>query len=176
MLNHKDRGNEGSPLYFLDMSIFNLATSFKYKTRDFKTHLKLAMLLEEKHFYECCYGSEMKVNYNNCLYNSIIYHILSHKDDKFGTVITTTLSSQNKIALDSSKEEEINAICVQRNFGSNATEAQKLKALDEEYQQLISSGQNVKAEQIQLLYQFKAKKISNVYYFFFFYFKLKKIK
>lgn len=73
-----------------------------------------------------------------------------------------TLSCQNKIASDSSKEEEILAICIQRNHGPNPTDAQKLKALDEEYHYLIGSGQNVKAEYIQLLYQFKAKKISTV--------------
>ncbi len=38
------------------MSIFNLATSFKFKTRDYKTHLTMAMLLEEKYFYENIYG------------------------------------------------------------------------------------------------------------------------
>jgi hypothetical protein len=66
------------------------------------------------------------------------------------------------MAIDSSKEEEINAICVQRNYGHNPSDSQKLKALDEEYHYLIESGQNVKAEQVQLLYQFKAKKIGTV--------------
>ncbi len=43
------------------MSIFNLATSFKFKTRDFKSHLRLAMLLEEKYLYENIYGPDTKV-------------------------------------------------------------------------------------------------------------------
>ena len=72
-----------------------------------------------------------------------------------------TLSSQNKLASDSSKEEEINAICRQRNYGTKPSDAEKLKALDEEYHYLIETQQSHKAEQVQLLYHFKAKTISN---------------
>ena len=73
-----------------------------------------------------------------------------------------TLSSQNQMAAESSKEEEISAICKQRNYGPNPSDEQKLKALDEEYHYLMESHQNHKAEQVQLLYQFKAKKIIKV--------------
>jgi tetratricopeptide (TPR) repeat protein len=125
------------------MSIFNLATSFKFKTRDYKTHLTMAMLLEEKYFYENIYGPTD-----------------NNKDDNLNK-LSKTLSSQNKVIIEGSKEEEISAICVQRNYGFNPTDAQKLKALDEEYHYLIGLGQSHKAEQVQLLYQFKAKKISN---------------
>lgn len=70
-----------------------------------------------------------------------------------------TLSLQNKLAADSSKEEEIDAICKARSFPANASDSEKLKALDQEYHYLIETQQNIKAEQIQLLYQFKAKKM-----------------
>lgn len=66
------------------------------------------------------------------------------------------------MAADSSKEEEIDAICKARNVPASASNAEKLKALDQEYHYLIETHQNVKAEQIQLLYQFKAKKIISV--------------
>lgn len=101
---------------------------------------------------------ELRKVFQTLNYIAIKFH---PKDETSGTT-SVTLSSQNKLAMDSSKEEEINAICVQRNFGPNPTDAQKLKALDEEYHYLVSGSQNVKAEQIQLLYQFKAKKISSV--------------
>jgi hypothetical protein len=48
-------------MYYLNMSIFNLATSLKYKNNDYETHFELALLLEEKFFIECLYGSDKKV-------------------------------------------------------------------------------------------------------------------
>ena len=81
------------------------------------------------------------------------------KDDS----IFLTLSSQNKLISDGSKEEEINAICKARNFGDNPSDADKLKALDQEYHYLMENNQSHKAEQVQLLYQFKSKKINEVF-------------
>lgn len=49
-----------------------------------------------------------------------------------------------------------------RMANSSGTDADKLKALDQEYHYLIETNQNVKAEQIQALYQFKAKQMSTV--------------
>jgi hypothetical protein len=70
---------------------------------------------------------------------------------------------QNKLAADSSKEEEIDAICQARGVvTSKATLADKLKALDQEYHYLMETNQNQKAEQVQLLYQFKAKHTGTV--------------
>ncbi len=77
-----------------------------------------------------------------------------------------SLQYQNKIAYESSKEEDISAICVLRNFGTNPSDADKLKALDQEYHYLIETGQSHKADQVQLLYQYKSKKINNVSCFF----------
>jgi hypothetical protein len=68
----------------------------------------------------------------------------------------------NKAAVESSKEEEIDAIAKSRNVAADASDAEKLKALDQEYHYLMENGQGPKAEQVQLLYQFKAKKISTV--------------
>ncbi len=50
-----------TPLYFLNMAIFNLATSLKFKNKEFQPHFKLAALLEEKSYLESLYGAEKKV-------------------------------------------------------------------------------------------------------------------
>jgi hypothetical protein len=44
----------------------------------------------------------------------------------------------------------------------SAPDAEKLKAIDQEYHYLIETHQNAKAEQVQLLYHFKAKKANIV--------------
>lgn len=72
------------------------------------------------------------------------------------------MKTQNKMAADSSKEEEIDAICKARNVPASAPDAEKLKAIDQEYHYLIETHQNAKAEQVQLLYLFKAKKANIV--------------
>ena len=43
------------------MSLFNLATSLKHKNRNYETHFRLAMLLEEKELFESIYGKEKEV-------------------------------------------------------------------------------------------------------------------
>jgi hypothetical protein len=86
-----------------------------------------------------------------------VYFKPKHEDE-----VKPTLHQQNKIAVDSSKEEEIDAICKARNVPANASGAEKLKALDQEYHYLMENGQGPKAEQVQLLYQFKAKKMNTV--------------
>jgi hypothetical protein len=122
------------------MSIFNLATSLKFKSSNYQTHFRLGLLLEEKNFYESLYGTE--------------------KSDEQKEVLT--LNSQNKMAAESSKDEEIEAICRAHGVAATASDAEKLKALDQEYHHLIETQQNAKAEQVQLLYQFKSKKIITV--------------
>lgn len=74
----------------------------------------------------------------------------------------SSLVLQNKIAEESSKEDEINAICHLRNVNATDSNVQKLKALDMEYQHLKETNQHFKAEQVQKLYQFKAKKTIDV--------------
>lgn len=43
------------------MSLYNAATGLKFKTKDYKMHFWLGMLLEEKNFYESIYGTEKQV-------------------------------------------------------------------------------------------------------------------
>ncbi len=49
-----------SPIYHLNMSIYHLATSLKHKSRDYETHFRFGVLLEEKNFFEGIYGKEKK--------------------------------------------------------------------------------------------------------------------
>lgn len=132
-----DEASETSPLFYLNLSIFNMATAIKFKSKDTKNHIKLAMLLEEKNLFENLYGRPVKEDH-----------------------IVDTLGSQNKAAADSSKEEDIAAICVLRGYGSNPIPTDILKALDQEYHYCLETGQNHKADQVQGLYLFKSKKIS----------------
>ena len=66
------------------------------------------------------------------------------------------------MAADSSKDEEIDAICKARNVAATAPVAEKLKAIDQEYHYLLEIHQNAKADQVQLLYLFKAKQANIV--------------
>ena len=62
----------------------------------------------------------------------------------------------------SSKEDDIQAICVQRGAGSNAPLARQLQAIDEEYKFLLDSGQSGKADYVQGLYIWKSKQALQV--------------
>ncbi len=42
------------------MSLYNMASSIKHKSKDYDFHFKLAELLEEKNFFENIYGKEKK--------------------------------------------------------------------------------------------------------------------
>jgi hypothetical protein len=56
-----DQGDTNdSPLYYLNMSLYNMASSIKHKSKDYDVHFKLAELLEEKNFFENIYGKEKK--------------------------------------------------------------------------------------------------------------------
>ncbi|CAF0731786.1 unnamed protein product [Brachionus calyciflorus] len=129
---------EDSAIYHLNKSIYEASTAIKFNTKDYNLHFWLAMLLEEKNFFENIYGPE-------------------EQEEKS----IDSLVLQNRLAEESSKEDEINAICKLRNFNSNCSNAEKLKALDMEYQHLKETNQFIKAEQIQALYQYKAKKVIN---------------
>ena len=72
------------------------------------------------------------------------------------------LANQNKAAKDSSKEEEIDALCMSRNVKSTASDVEKLKAIEQEYHYLIETGQSAKAEHVQQLGHFKTQKINAV--------------
>jgi hypothetical protein len=61
----KDEGSEMSPIYYLNMSLYHLATALKNNkvARDFNSHIKMAMLLEEKYNYYNLFGQQKKVFY-----------------------------------------------------------------------------------------------------------------
>ena len=53
---HQIEDIKDSPLNFLNMAMFNVASSLKTKNRDYEVHFKLAQLLEEKYYFEAFYG------------------------------------------------------------------------------------------------------------------------
>lgn len=74
-----------------------------------------------------------------------------------------SLPSFNFEAKESSKEEECAAICQLRGVdAATAPIALQLKAIDEEYHHLVSSGQSGKADHVQGLYVWKSKMASQV--------------
>ena len=63
----------------------------------------------------------------------------------------------NQQSRDSSKEDDIQAICEQRGVGRHAPLALQLKAIDEEYHHLLDSQQSDRCEYVQKLYAWKSK-------------------
>ena len=61
------------------------------------------------------------------------------------------------IASDSSKEDDIKALCEQRGVSRNAPLSLVLKAIDEEYHSLLDQNQSAKADYLQKLYNWKSK-------------------
>ena len=72
------------------------------------------------------------------------------------------IPSFNIQSKESSKEEEVLAICKLRKVDAGAPVALQLKALDEEYHHLLDSGQGGKADHVQGLFAWYSKKISQV--------------
>lgn len=68
----------------------------------------------------------------------------------------------NQQSRDSSKEDDIQAICEQRGFGRNPPLAMQLKAIDQEYHYLIESQQSERCEYVQKLYAWKSKQATQV--------------
>ena len=65
-------------------------------------------------------------------------------------------------AKESSKSDECAAICKLRGVSDEAPLASELKAIDEEYHHLLSSGQSAKADHVQALYAWKSKQAMQV--------------
>ncbi len=61
------------------------------------------------------------------------------------------------MASDSSKEDDINALCEAKGVPKNAPLSSKLKAIDEEYHSLLEQHQSAKADYVQKLYVWKSK-------------------
>ena len=67
---------------------------------------------------------------------------------------------------ESSKEDDIQAICELRGAGQNAPLALQLKAIDEEYHYLLDQGQSDKADYVQKLYAWKSKQATQVMHYY----------
>ncbi len=53
-----------------------MASSIKYRNKDYEVHFKLAALLEEKNFFENIYGKEKKDEvFHQIFFNLIIFFI-----------------------------------------------------------------------------------------------------
>jgi hypothetical protein len=68
----------------------------------------------------------------------------------------------NQQSRDSSREDDIQAICEQRGFGRNPPLALQLKAIDQEYHYLLESQQSDRCEYVQKLYAWKSKQATQV--------------
>ena len=68
----------------------------------------------------------------------------------------------NMKSKESSKEDDIQAICEMRGAGRNAPLALQLKAIDEEYHYLLDQGQSDRADYVQKLYAWKSKQAIQV--------------
>lgn len=68
----------------------------------------------------------------------------------------------NMKSKESSKEDDIQAICEMRGAGRNAPLALQLKAIDEEYHYLLDQGQSDRADYVQKLYTWKSKQATQV--------------
>ena len=71
-------------------------------------------------------------------------------------------STSNKQARESSLEEECAAICELHHALSEAPLALQLKAIDQEYHDLLASGQSVSADHVQELFAWKSKQATQV--------------
>lgn len=72
----------------------------------------------------------------------------------------------NMKSKESSKEDDIQAICELRGAGRNAPLALQLKAIDEEYHYLLDQGQSDKADYVQKLYAWKSKQATQVMHYY----------
>lgn len=70
--------------------------------------------------------------------------------------------SLNYKARESSKEEEVYAICKLKGVDISEPASHHLKALDNEYHHLIETGQSAKADHVMALYAWYSKKLSQV--------------
>ena len=68
----------------------------------------------------------------------------------------------NMKSKESSKEDDIQAICEMRGAGRNAPLSLQLKAIDEEYHYLLDQGQSDRADYVQKLYAWKSKQATQV--------------
>ncbi|XP_028398612.1 uncharacterized protein LOC114522180 [Dendronephthya gigantea] len=125
--------SSSSPMKYLKTASEVYATAIKLSPKDAKLHFKLGQILEEMHFVEDCFGFKQEEE------------------------AETPAIDFNQQSRDSSKEDDIQAICEQRGFGRNPPLALQLKAIDQEYHHLLESQQSDRCEYVQKLYAWKSK-------------------
>ncbi|XP_041354400.1 uncharacterized protein LOC121372183 [Gigantopelta aegis] len=124
-----------TPLDHLNQAAYNLATAIKFSGKQHALHHELAMVQEERYYAEDLFGLKKE---------SVIEEICLG----------------NKEAQESSKREEALAICQLRGVESSAPLSLQLKAIDEEYHDLVNSGQSGKADHVMSLYAWYSKTAS----------------
>ena len=122
----------------LDKAMSCVAAAIKLTPNYGQYHLKLGHLLEES------------------LYLSDIYGFKQDKTED------TALEDGEDLGSEDSKEDDFLAICQLHGVAPGAPIALQLKAVEAEYHSLKEAGQTHKAEQVQLLYAWKSKKVLQV--------------
>ena len=88
----------------------------------------------------------------------VVLEELENVDDLYGKkVVSSQATSGNKEARDSSKTEEIDAICKLHGVSGGALLAEKLQAIDKEFHALKDKGDSFRADRVQELYAWKSK-------------------
>ncbi|XP_068729619.1 uncharacterized protein [Montipora capricornis] len=123
---------EVSPLRYLEMASEWIASAIKLAPKKADLHFQLGQVLEEQHYVQDLYGIKPSKS--------------SDEEMDF-----------NMKSKESSKEDDIQAICEIRGTGRNAPLSLQLKAIDEEYHYLLDQGQSDKADYVQKLYAWKSK-------------------
>ena len=93
-------------------------------------------------------------DYNKKVYKKILHLPTQNKNE--------LPASMNAEARESSKTEECAAICKLHGVAENAPLALQLKAIDQEYHQLLNNGQSGKADHVQALFAWKSKQATQV--------------
>ncbi|XP_039248951.2 uncharacterized protein LOC120326691 [Styela clava] len=123
--------NGESPVDYLHQASVCYAAAIKGKFKDANLHLRLGFVLEEQYYLQEMYGLEKK-----------------EEDEAAGT---------DMAAKESSKEDDIQAICKMKGVGPGAPLSLQLKAIDDEYHSLLDRGLSSKADYVMALYSWKSK-------------------
>ena len=115
----------------LESAAHAYANAVVANSKSYNAHSRLGIVLEEIHYVE-----------------DLMAKLKKEKVDA---------SASNKEAKDSSKFEEIDAICQLHGVGKTAPLSEKLKAIDMEYHSLKEKGDSFKADRVQELYAWKSK-------------------
>eukprot|EP00794_Sanderia_malayensis_P020467 gene20467-22483_t len=125
----------------LQVAASRYAAMIKVKPKDHTNHFKLAVAFEEMYYARDVWGDKPSAG-------SGVDE--DEEEDR-------TFDNLMDMASDSSKEDDITALCEARGVGKGAALAVKLKAIDEEYHSLIEQQQSAKADYVQKLYVWKSK-------------------